>query len=294
MQGPEHSPNRPSLALVTPSYRPDRERCELLVESIQRFNTDLHHYLLVDRRDLRHFRRLETDRVTLICKEELLPRDLHQIPLVPSMWASHKRRPVRGWIIQQVVKLAVASVLDADVLVYIDSDNVFIRPFDTETFLLHGQPGLLDVDYESPDVRRWTQESCALLGHERPCPVRGHVGQVICWRRENVLTMLDLVERTTQRDWPSAILPLSTFSEYILYGVYVREVLGYERSGHCPSTVPLVKASWDLDLSSGAAMEEFFSEFEPETVAVMIHSKDGIPVDSYRRHVYQSWSEGGH
>jgi hypothetical protein len=210
---------------------------------------------------------------------------------MPSIWASYKRRPVRGWIVQQLVKLAIASALDEELLVYIDSDNVFIRPFGTESFLLDGQPGLLDVEYESPDVNYWTEQSCGLLDITGPCPVRGHVGQIICWRRSNVLSMLELVEQTSQQDWMSVILPLPTFSEYILYGVYVRRVLGYERAGHVPSKVPLVKTSWDHDVSSNTAMRQFFESFDDDTIAVMIHSKDGIAVDSYRNQVHRAWSE---
>jgi hypothetical protein len=38
-------------------------------------------------------------------------------------------------------------------------------------------------------------------------------------------------------------------------------------------------------------MATFFDEFNEETVAVMIHSKDGIDVDAYRGYVRRLWSE---
>jgi hypothetical protein len=81
----------------------------------------------------------------------------------------------------------------------------------------------------------------------------------------------------------------STFSEYILYGAYVRGVLGYETAGHAPSTRPLDKHSWGLDLSAPEALSAFLRDFPAETIAVMIHSKDPIDMDSYRRELHRIW-----
>src|SRR5258708_16894788 len=48
--------------------------------------------------------------------------------------------PVRGWIMQQIIKLAAATRLDADILLLVDSDVQFVRPITFDTF---GQNGRL-------------------------------------------------------------------------------------------------------------------------------------------------------
>jgi hypothetical protein len=72
----------------------------------------------------------------------------------------------------------------------------------------------------------------------------------------------------------------------------VRGVLGYEHSGHHPVAVPLVKASWGVDLREETAFGEFFATFDPATIGVMIHSKDGIDPARYRRQLEQMWAAG--
>jgi hypothetical protein len=40
-----------------------------------------------------------------------------------------------------------------------------------------------------------------------------------------------------------------------------------------------------------ASIEAFFSNFDPRTVAVMIHSKDGIDPIRYRRYLELCWAK---
>ncbi len=293
MSEPSSEPEQrsPTAALVTPSYRPDLARCETLVESVERFGPGLHHYLVVDRRDRRHFQHLESPDTSILTSEELLGGRLRRLPSDRSIWVSPTHRPVRGWIVQQVLKLSMPEHLNEDVLVFCDSDTAFIRPFGIDDFLISGKPGLLDVDYQSPDVHRWTDTACALFGLDvADVPVRNHVGNMICWRRDIALAMLELIRERGNRKWQTTLLKQSSISEYMLYGVFVRSVIGYEAAGHVPSTIPLVKPSWEHDIKSSAGLDEFFSEFEPETIAVMLHSKDNVPVTEYRHHLERIWA----
>jgi Family of unknown function (DUF6492) len=282
----------PTVALVTPTYRGDLARCELLVESARRCCPTIEHRLVIDRRDLGHFRHLQ-DRATIVVSEQLLPRFTWRVPGARSIWVTPTSRPTRGWIVQQVLKLAAASMADADVSVFCDSDVTFVRPFTASDVVdEHSSVGLLDVDFVNDEVRHWTGVASSLLGlaPELAAP-RGHVGNLIAWRRENVVALTQHIAKVTGHDWRTALMRLPTFSEYVLYGVFVRGVLGYPGSGHHPSIVPLVKASWGQDLHGDRALDRFLTELDPQTVAVMIHSKDQVSVERYRATVERCWSD---
>lgn len=279
------------IAIVTPTYLPDLARCELLVESLQQCSPGLRHILVVDRCDLAHFRHLG-DRATILQSEALLPRWVKRIPGRRSIWLSPWARPTRGWIVQQILKIAAAATLEHEISVFCDSDVAFIRPFSINEIVGRGPVGLLDVDYVTPQVEDWTAVAARLLGVEpSETPARGHVGNMITWRRENVRSMIERISEVSGTGWQRAILRLPTFSEYILYGVYCRAVLGYQRSGHVPSTTPLIKGSWGLDLTREDALQRFFSDFDTDTVGVMIHSRDGLDAAQYRRYLEGLWEQ---
>jgi len=282
------------FTLITPTYLPDLARAELLVESVQRCCPGLAHHLIVDHRDLKQFRHLG-DRATIVTSEDLLPWWIHRLPGRRSIWLSMRSRPNRGWIVQQILKIAAASQLAADVSIFCDSDVAFVRPFSpAQSLCREDSVGLLDVEFVNDEVREWTDVACTLLGIESAeMAPRGHVGNLICWRRENVLAMIERIENVADSDWRAALMRLATFSEYVLYGVHTRGVIGYEHSGHHPSILPLVKASWGIELDDATARDNFFAAFDAATVAVMVHSKDDIDPARYRGHLATMWDAIG-
>ncbi len=280
---------RGSLSLITPSYGPDLARCELLVESVRACAPGLRHYLVVDDRDHSAFAHLESSLTTIVRSEDLIPSWLRRVPGT-RYWLSTKTRPVRGWMLQQLLKISMAAQSSDDLVAFCDSDVAFVRRFEADQLLVGDQPGLLDVDYRSNEVDRWTAIACELIGvAPANVPVRGHVGNLITWRPDVVRSMVHRIETTHQRTWQAAVLSHPTVSEYVLYGVYVRACLGWEASGQLPSQVPLVKPNWGIDLSVDGGLDDFFAGLEREAVAVMIHSKDGVEPDLYRSRVAASW-----
>lgn len=272
----------PSLAFVTPSYPPDLERCALLVQSLDRFGPAFKHYIIVDRADMAAFAHLASSRTILIEAESVIDRRFIRIPWKGSSWYNWRALPMRGWISQQVYKLAAIKVVPEDILVMTDSDTTFVRPFTVENFLIDGKTGLLDVDYCAGKVPVWSEVATKLLGLPKVPNMRGHVGNLIAWRREHVAALHAHVEKTTGLPWQIAIARQRTFSEYILYGIFVRRVLGYDASHHSPSTRALVKQPWDHDLTTAEGLKTYIHDLEPENIAVMIHSKDGLPVSTAR------------
>jgi hypothetical protein len=199
---------------------------------------------------------------------------------------------MRGWIRQQILKLAVGSHVDEDVLICVDSDVAFIRQFDQSMLRERGKLGLLDVAYTDANLEGWTDVACRLLGLDRSkVTCRGYVGHLITWSRAHLRALQARVEDVTGLRWQVALGRERTFSEYVLYGVFIRDLLGYEHSQHAPSTRALVRQPWDHDLRSEAGLRRFVTEPEAENVAVMVHSKFDIPIDEIRVALERSWAD---
>ena len=118
-------------AIITPSYGPDFERCKLLVESTNRYvKGDWTHHVVVDRKDEPLFRSLAGERTKIAVKEDWMPWGVRRMPFSRRWWLSLKSVPIRGWIVQQLIKIGVGEHVDADAYIFVDSDLAFVRPFD--------------------------------------------------------------------------------------------------------------------------------------------------------------------
>ena len=238
------------------------------------------------------FRHLERGKRRLLESEALVGKWMWRMPGQRGHWLSLKAPPVRGWILQQILKIAAVAAIPERTLIFCDSDVAFFRKFDREDLLVEGKVGLLDVDYVNEEVRRWTATAYRLLGlPDLNAKCRTHVGNMICWNRETVYAMQQRIEASTGVNWQVALARTHSFSEYALYGVFVREVMGYDAVDHAPSATPLVKASWHTPLTTDSAIAEFFAQLHPRTVAVMVHSKDKSDPNRLRPHFERLWSK---
>jgi hypothetical protein len=102
---------------------------------------------------------------------------------------------------------------------------------------------------------------------------RGYIGNMISWNRQTVKAMQQRIETSTGRNWQVALARTPSFSEYMLYGIFVREAMGYDAVDHAPSTMPLVKGSYGVAITTDLAIETFLADLGPRTAAVMVHSK---------------------
>jgi hypothetical protein len=281
-----------SIAVVTKTYLPDLGQCEVLAESLDRLAPHVPHYLIVDRRDRPAFSHLERGKRRLIDSEALVGKWMWRMPGSKGFWLSLKAPPVRGWIIQQILKIGAVEAVSERTLIFCDSDMAFLRRFDRDDLLVEGKVGLLDVDYVNEDYRQWTAAACRLLGlSEHDVNYRGYVGHMICWNRETVKAMQQRIEKSTGCNWQVALARIPSFSEYMLYGIFVREVLGYDAVDHAPSTMPLVKASYGVAMTTDLAIETFLTDLDPRTVAMMVHSKDSNDPALLRKHLEPRWNE---
>lgn len=283
--------SRQSFAIVTPTYLPDLARCELLAESLDHTAPQIPHYLIVSRSERGAFSHLERGSRRIIESEAVLGNWISRIPgRSGGIWVSLKAMPVRGWIIQQILKIGAIDIIPDHTLVFCDSDVAFFRHFQWDNFLVEGRVGLLDVDANTYSPG-WTATARRLLGiSPSDRGYRNFVGHLICWNRETIQAMQHRIESTTGTNWKLALARTSNFSEYMIYGSFVREVLGYGAVDHAPSTVPLVKQSWG-ELRNEQSAKTFFSHFDPRTIAVMVHSKDGVEPARFRPYLECLWRQ---
>jgi len=278
-----------SIAIVTPTYWRDLSRCELLAESLDRCAPSIPHYLIVDRRDRQIFAHLIHGQRKIIESESLLDSRFWQIPGKSGWWLSLSAPPVRGWMMQQIKKIAAIKAIPEQTLIFCDSDSAFFRRFRRDDLLVQGKVGLLDAGYVNEDIRRWTMTSRRLLGlPHSDGGYRNYVGYLVCWNRNTVKALQDRLEQVAKTQWQLALARNYTLSEYTLYGVFVREFMGYDATDHTPSDVPLIKQLLGQDSSN--AIDDFFSDFDPRTIGIMVHSKAGIEPHQFRGRLEQLWS----
>ena len=155
----------PSVAFVTKSYGPDLERCELLCRSVELLAPDTRHWIIVDARDHAAFRGLENARTRIVTTEELLPRRVRRFEVYgtdKNIWLGARTPPIRGWLVQQLAKFAIALVAREEVLIHADSDIVLIRPFREE--LLMDETGALRLFRVPATVGEELPATCAGIG----------------------------------------------------------------------------------------------------------------------------------
>ena len=273
---------RPAFAMVTASHAPDFERCRLLCESMDRHVTGARrHYILVAGHDVALFRQLEGPGRMVVDERGILPSWLHAFRDPTSLmrrhiWLSLRTPPLRGWHVQQLRRIALAEKIEEDVLIYCDSDVIFLRPFDCAT--LSGSSGTVfyrktdGIGADTPPThRRWVANAGRALGLDpNPVPAHDYIATLIAWRRDAVLGMCRHIEALHGRHWTSVIATRRHFSECILYGRYVDEVLSAR--DHAPTEDRLCRIMWNGRAPGDAEMLQFLRGLEPHQVAVAIQS----------------------
>jgi hypothetical protein len=289
----------PTVAFVTVSYGPDRERCELLCRSIDRLApTTAGHWLIVERADLPLFRELETGSRRLLVTEDVVPVRLvrlatRRIGLRSDIFLQGRAKPIRGWLLQQLAKLAISRDLPADVIVHADSDVTLVRPFRTSSVVeadgrvrFYSLPGAIDSNL--PSHVEWHRTAERLLGlPPAPIPLPDYITHLVPWRRQNVIAMLDYLE-DREGSWVRAITNSWNFSEYILYGRFVEDVLR-DAGGVVTTATSLCRDYWTSEHLSAHQIDALLDAMEPEEVALSITAKAGIPAKSYEHLLVSRW-----
>lgn len=282
-----------ALEIITPSYRPDFELCVDLADSVRQYGRGTSHRIIVPTSDRALFGQLENDHCTVSEVGDILPRHLHKV-VGRNVWVNSRAPwpPVRGWIAQQLVKLAAAAASTADYVLLVDSDVVFVRPFSAATYT--GEDATRVTLYRKDnavhaEMRRhlqWDAVARTLLGLPADSSPIKH--DYICcpclWRTDLVRAMLDVVSRTTGTHWATAIGRQLHFSEMVLYGVYADAVspdfaeIDRTDNMHCAN-------HYDETPLNDARMSALLASATGDDVAIMVSAKSGTSLDVRRRHI---------
>lgn len=277
-----------SMLVLTPSYRPDHGLCVDLNRSVLRFAPpEVRHAVVVPSRDRRLFDGMAGGRTTVLGVPEVLPSQLRKVPGL-NAWVNLRAPvpPVRGWIAQQIVKLAAVARAAEDLVLVADSDLVFVRPFTAGTFAPAGAVPLYRrvgaVTARLPRHMVWHDTARRLLGLP-PVAEAAHPDYICwpcAWEPAVVRRMLARVEQVTGLPWATAVGRELHFSEMVLYGVFVDELearpVPHTDDMRCPGhsdEVPLDEAG----------LAAFLAGVRERDVAVMVSAKSGTAPDLRRR-----------
>jgi Family of unknown function (DUF6492) len=292
MSLPEESDEMNPVALLTPTYGRDLELCTLLCESVDRHVTSFSkHYLLVPDCDLPLFSHFESDRRCVLPASKFLPPWLRPLPRVVQRkrrqyWWSLRTKPVSGWHVQQLLKIEATISLPHARYCILDSDIVFFRDFDLSRFEYPNSIPLLDIPDEvtadQPRHSRWVETSHQLLGFPAPkLPASDFIGHIIFWDQQTIRAMATRIEQVTGLDWVEALCRTREFSEYMLYGYFVRHDARFA-SSHALRSHTQCHSYWDQPKLSEGELKQLFRGADESDVAFSVASFSGTPVQTIR------------
>jgi hypothetical protein len=274
------------LTVVTPSFGPDAELFGDLHRSVLRHTgPDVVHHVIVPAAHKEIFDRYAGPRCHVWTEPELLPRRYHRLPQ-KGLWLNSRRPwpPVRGWVLQQALKLAATAELDADVVLIADSDVVLVRDIDAKSFHEDGTlrlfrvPGAVHAGM--PDHVRWHQVAHRLLGlpPAGAPPLTDYVSSLNAWSPEIVRQLQRHVTAVTGRHWLDVFTAQLHISEFILYGVFVDRVVTGSGPEH-PGDNTICHNYWGRTPLSLDEALEFAEALGPDAVGMMISAKSGTVQD---------------
>jgi hypothetical protein len=281
-----------AVALITPTYSHDLQRCALLCESVDRHvSAFTNHYLIVPDDELAMFARFATGRRQVLPLSQLMPSWLKPLPRFirrhnRQYWWSMRGKPVNGWHVQQFAKIATAHVIPETVSCVLDSDVVFFRPFDLAEMAL---PNLTPLYIRPREVTTalhnhcdWVRSSHRLLALERPSfPANDFIGHIIFWNQQAVRAMTARIEEATGLEWIDALYRAHTISEYMLYGFFVCSDAALLRRHRC-TTQSLCFSYWGREALAEAALDTMLETVPDRCVAFSSASFNGTSVQDVR------------
>ncbi len=286
------------VALLTPTYRRDLELCTLLCASVDRHvNSFSRHYLLVPDCDVTLFAPFSGERRVVLPASRFLPAWLRPLPSIiqhkrRQFWWSLRARPISGWHVQQILKIAAGISLPERRFCILDSDVVFFRDFDLAPFEHPNAIPLLNmVNAVTPDLPRhaaWIETTHQLLGYPAPqLPASDFIGHLLFWDQDTVRGMTSRIEAVTHCGWVEALCRVRNFSEYMLYGYFVQNDMN-ARARHVPAATTPCLSYWDAPTLGKRELRSLLQRADATDVAFSIASFSGTPVETIRAFIAES------
>ncbi len=278
------------VSIITPSFSRDFEACRLLCETLDKYVTGFtDHYVVVTKSDLQLFAPLAGPHRHIVPEADVLPGRLYSLPL---RWKGRRYRwtpgvlPVYGWHVQQVLKFAMALKQPNARVMFIDSDNFFVRPFDLATFA-GGETIPLQVDREaiaagSTNHVAWLATAHRLLGMSAPAlPADDFIGQMIVWDVETMRKILHRIETNAGEPWWKALIRARAFSEYMIYGAAVTSDPAFAALHEIVTDHPC-RSYWEGPAMGETELRHFAAGLRPDQSALGVQSFTGTSIDLLR------------
>jgi hypothetical protein len=132
-----------------------------------------------------------------------------------------------GWSVQQIVKLQVAAQSPAALTLTLDSDVIACARWDASAYVRDGRIALQTQVREDTLQPHWIAAAGRLLGlPERSTPTWEYLAHPFSFSGERVRALMAHLEERHPAPWWQTLLAqrAGDFSEFTLYGRYVREV----------------------------------------------------------------------
>lgn len=298
-------------AVVTASYAADFERCQMLCDSMDQHLHGLwHHYILVQTTDFKKFRTLSDKHRTIVDEADLFPFWFRAVPDPISkrhnrIWLSPFSRPLRGWHVQQLRRLAIAEHLSEPIMLSIDSDVILVRDFDVDRLQDNGKvrfykkpsglmkkvhvPSSMMADQQMEENRSWSHCAGQLLGlRADQNHYHDYIQTFIAWRTQTVRDLLNHIAKVHGQSWFKQLIKQRAFSECLIYGRYVDDILNGQ--DHTQTDEPLCQVMWFEEENSDqigktSVLNKFLAGLAPGQVAIGIQSFINLELDDIRAQV---------
>lgn len=275
------------LAVLTPSFRGDAGLFADLHESVLA-NTapSVVHHVVVPPSDARLFRPYEGARCRVWTHRDLLPRYCLSVPYASGLTVTLKRPwlPVRGWVVQQIMKMAGTAAIEARAVLIVDSDAVLVREPTLDEFTRDGRlwhfrkDGAVTAGMDRHLL--WHNVARKLLGIPGvvSAPAPDYISPIAVWDPVVVRALMAHIADATGKSWMDAVAGELHVSEYMTYGVYADHVLG----GMPSFGGPLCHNYYErVPLGREEALA-FADEMPPTALGAMISSHSHTPPEVRR------------
>lgn len=298
----------PNIAALTPTFRRDLQCFGELHKSVLRFTPeDVVHHIVVPREDVALFSRWKSSRLKIHTTNDLLPagfvsasylsKALGSAPFVQNIKALNAmsrgelfinlRRPwppIRGWILQQILKLSAVGSMDADAVIMLDSDVVLINEVRPWHLIRDGAVRLYrkpnSVSSQMTNHTSWHEGARRILGiqHSPSDQIADYVSSFVVWDPSIVRAIQRRIELVNSTSWPSVLASELRLSEWTIYGAYV-DFLGTQKDRSFASDASLCLSHWDTKALSRDDIENFVASVDSSDLAILVQSTSGTPLD---------------
>jgi len=281
------------LGLLTCSMARDIEIFDVLARSVDRHvDPDIRHTVIVPAADCAAFAQYASDRRRIVAQESVLPMRLFALPRrlsALSFLSGALRRPLyltprlslmRGWMIQQILKIEFARRSPARAVMHVDSDVFFVRRLSARDAVdAQGRVRFFHVPGQQPIAahRAWIEAAADCLGIEVPADFATHyIDNCVLWSSETARGMVARIEAAHGRPYHEVLLRHGTISEYFIYGIYADLVA--QNRGLAAETHSFCNSFWPETANAAFDFKTQVARMTPKNCAMAVQSTHGFPV----------------